>query len=402
MRILIVSISAPPKNAPESVQTGRYIQYLKRENDITLLTSRVAGGWSPADAGLKKFIEDVRRVEVGVLPYRMMVLLKRIVPSLFVPDDEADFIWRWRSAIKKVDQKPDLIYSRSAPFSSALMARKLADHWECPWVMHLSDPWADSPFRNAGPRRVRHLELEEACIKRASAITLTSRKTVEWYTERYPDFASKFFLMPNVFDPETINTEPPHDSPVFRLVFTGRLYGSRSLHSFIEILKDALRRWPRLLTSLEIILAGFFDKSNIEAVEEANLPNVRYEGPVSLEAAMALQRSANMLLVIDSLEDDKRFDLFFPSKLLDYMAANRPILAITRSSSTTFDVVDGKLGVCFDETTLSNIGPYLNECVSAFLTNGHSGHSFRNENLRQYSAETNAEKLNQLFKQFAG
>jgi glycosyltransferase involved in cell wall biosynthesis len=402
MKVLVVSISAPPKNAPESVQTGRYIHYLKEEHEITLLTNKVSGGWSPSDIGLSKFLERVKRLELGVLPYRLMVVLKRLLPSLFVPDDEADFTWRHRTAINKVKHKPDLIYSRSAPFSSAVLAKKLAKHWQCPWVMHLSDPWVDSPFSNSSTHRDTQLKLEQECFREASAITLTSQKTIDWYLQRYPMYASKFFLTPNVYDPETLNHSPRTTTEKFRVVFTGRLYGSRSLNVFISVLKEAVHRSSRLRNFMEVILAGFFDEANITAITAANIPVVKYQGPVSLDDAIALQRSAHMLLVIDSLEADARFDLFFPSKLLDYMAANRPIIALTRSSSTTFDVVHNKLGVCFDQDSLSNLGPYLDHCVEEFMAGRSAAFSIDSANLLPYSAETNAEKLSQLFKQVAG
>lgn len=402
MKILVVSISAPPKNAPESVQTGRYIHHLKRQNEITLLTNRVSGGWSPADAGLMKYLDGVRRIEVGVLPYRLTVLLKRIFPALFIPDDEADFIWRYRAALRQINFTPELIYSRSAPFSSALLAKKLAEHWQCPWVMHLSDPWVDSPFSKLGAHRASHVAMERSCIARASAVTLTSQKTIEWYAGRYPEFSSKFILSPNVYDPDTLNTTLPDNHGKFRLVFTGRLYGSRTLHAFIRVLKRSMQKYPRLVNDLEVILAGFFDENNIRAVAEADLPNVNYQGPVSLDAAMALQRSAHMLLVIDSLDSDQRFDLFFPSKLLDYMAANRPILAITRSSSTTHDVVHKKFGACFDEAGMADLGAFLNEQIEAFTQNHYPGFAVDKETVLQYSADTNAEKLDQIFKQLAG
>jgi glycosyltransferase involved in cell wall biosynthesis len=402
MKLLVVSISAPPKNSPESVQTGRYLQYLSSWHEVTLLTTRVAGGWAPADSGLMKFLQRVCRIELSAYPYRVMRLLRSLFPLFVIPDEEVDFAWQYKKAIRKVGERPDIIFSRSAPFSSAVMANRLAKYWKCPWIMHLSDPWVNNPFFNhSTDERQRHEQMERECFERAAAVTFTSHLTIAFYKERYPAMKSKFHFLPNVFDAASIHQQPLSWSGKFRIVFTGRLYRTRSIHQFMNLFKITMERWPALLDQVELILAGFFDQENIDAVRDANLTNVSYEGPVSLERSIDLQRSATLLLLIDALEDDPRFDLFFPSKILDYMAANRPILAFTRETSTTHSLIDGKMGACFSMQTISMFPDYLREMVEKFHRHDESAFRIDHQSRDTYSAEVNSARLNDIIKQIA-
>ena len=142
MHVLLVSISAPPKNSPESLQTGRYLKYLSRNHLVTLLTTDPTGGWEPADQSLLKYLKNVYQiVSLCSLPSRVISFLRKVKPGLLLPDESMYFFWQFRRSIKKIKEKPSIIFSRSAPYSSAIMAKKLAKHWNVPWVMHLSDLW---------------------------------------------------------------------------------------------------------------------------------------------------------------------------------------------------------------------------------------------------------------------
>src|SRR5690606_29703164 len=149
-KILFASISAPPKNAPESLQAAKYLKYLTLENDVTLITSQVAGGWRPKDdtlTGLLKNITCIITLPIWSNKY-IYHLVKRLSPWLLQqPDEDAPFHWKYKQVVKQLkDYVPDIIYSRSTPLSSHFLAYKLKKIYQKPWVMHLSDPWVDNPY----------------------------------------------------------------------------------------------------------------------------------------------------------------------------------------------------------------------------------------------------------------
>lgn len=397
MDILLISISAPPKNSPESLQTARYLKYISRHHAVTLLTTEITGGWEPEDKSLLKYLENVHRViALNSFP-RVISLIKKVYPAPLMPDEGAMFFWQFKKAIKRIDQKPNIIFSRSAPYSSAIMGMKMARFWNVPWVMHLSDLWADSPFFVLNDTlKKKHEQLERECFQYAQVVTLTSNKTIAFYQKKYPHLSNKFQFLPNVFDRDDYNLIPFETGGKLKFVFTGRLYGTRSIHGFLQALEDAFIQRPDLEEISEVILAGFFDEENIERIHQTKLRNVKYLGALELNKALQLQQSAHVLVLIDPLENDYRYDLFFPSKLLDYLAANRMIVALTNKGSTTYEVVEDKVGKCFYRGNMHQLPFFIQTLVSEFRT-GALQNIIKPVDISQYEAYYNTKRLEGIF-----
>ncbi len=398
MNILLVSISAPPKNSPESLQTGRYIKYLSQQHKVTLLTTTVVGGWEPQDDGIAKYLKNVHQyIALWSLHPRLIWLLKKIIPSVLIPDEAFFFFWQVKRAIRKIKIKPDVIVSRSAPFSSAIMALKLSEHWQTPWLMHLSDLWVDSPFTSLNDTtRKKHLIMENMCINRAHTITLTSLKVIEFYTKKYPQLASKFQFLPNVFDDDDLHTKPISFNGKMQINFTGRLYGTRSIHIFLDCLENAIQQYPELENSIEVNIAGFLDNENVHRMETSPLKCVKYLGALPYDGAVTLQRNAHLLLLIDSLDDDSRYEMFFPSKLLDYLIAQRFVLAFTKKNSTSFDVVENKFGICFYPDNLNEFPAFLFFAVQNFLKRNSDFFNKQLDKNSEYATSYNAQRLHKM------
>ncbi len=393
MKILVVSISAPPKNSPESLQTGKYIKHLAKEHEVTLVTSKPVRGWAPAEKGLEKYLKGLRRViSLSTLPPRLISAIKKLFPSMLTPDDHVFFHWQY---FRVGNLKTDIVFSRSTPYSSALMAKKLARHMNVPWVMHLSDIWADSPFNKT--HSAANEDLERECFLKADMITLTSPKTVNFYKSKYPQLASKIRLLPNVYDLDDVNPNPHKFGETLKFVFTGRLYGSRSIHLIIDALEKALAD-PEIETTCRFVFAGFFDETSLSRIRSSSSSGISFLGHLNQAEALDLQRSADVLMVIDSLDSDEIYDTFFPSKLLEYIAAQRRILAITRSTSTTAEVVRQTGGDVFEKETLTDLGDYLRTCVAKFKERDHAFY-YRKEVVKEYEARVNTQRLVNIFKE---
>lgn len=398
MKILVVSISAPPRNSPESLQTGRYLKYLAAKHEVFLVTAESPGGWEPVDESLLQYLNNIKKtVLLKLWPSKVTALVRFIFPSSQVPDEYFYLQERYRNIVNEVD-KPDIILSRSAPFSSALIALRLSEFWSVPWIMHLSDPWADNPFFCLNQKQnKRNQTLEKTCIEAASLVTLTSAKTVSWFQKKYPLLTHKFRLLPNVYDDEHMLVPEDKSKDKIRFVFTGRLYGNRKIHFFLDAAEQVAHVHKEWETKSEIILAGFFDKENEQRIKNSSLKNIAYHGPVTGKQAVELQQKASVLLSFDALGADERYDLFFPSKLLDYMAAGKPVLAIARKGSTTCEIVDGKMGRCFYPENLNELPDFLRQIVSdqtagSFLLRNR-------EVIKDYAASVNAGKLEKLIEE---
>lgn len=406
MKILFVSIAFPPKNNPECLQAGKYFKYLSqiKGNAIEVLTSASPTLFMPYDSSLEKNIPvGTKMIELKIPENKYLNFIIRKIDSGFLqlPDSKFLFHRQWKKAIKKIEQKPDLIYSRSFPLSSTMMALKLVKYYKVPWVLHMSDPWVDNPLEHRTKKALKkNQQWEQESFSLASFISFTSEKTVNFYKRKYPQWSDKFLLMPNVYDPDDISKgEMEIDtSKPLHFVYTGGLTETRTPKPLFEAIKSVQIENADLLRHVKFSFAGQFDRSNSALFQEYNLPCVHNLGLLSYSDAMQLQKDAHVLMAIDSPAASEDQALFFPSKLLDYIASRKKVLAITDTNSTTYQVIQNKYGDCVAHNDIDRLKRLLKEYVECYRLNNSCFFSNKITD-ETYDARYNADRLNELFQQ---
>lgn len=396
--ILFVSIAFPPKNDPECLQTAKYFKYMADvpEWNIDVVTSKHPTLFMPVDPKLEKYAKGERqKVEIPIYENKYLNYLIRKVNANFLlqPDSKYTFKWGYKKVIKTLREKPDVIYSRSFPMSSTYLAARLVEHYQVPWILHLSDPWIGSPIHKLPPHLMTKLgEQETQFFSKATYICLTSKKTQEFYQERYPQFKDKFLVFPNVFDPSDITTTPYEFKDKLRFVYTGGLAAERSPKYLFEAIQKIQEKDAPLLKNVEFVFAGQFDRQNAGLFDAYQLDCVKNKGLLSYPDALKLQQSADVLMVIDTPLKSPKDAMFFPSKLLDYFIAKRRILALTDKGSTSFEVVDGKYGRCFEHQDIDGIAQAIEATIQAW-NHQKKDHFFSKEVDETFSAMFNVQRL---------
>ncbi len=404
MKILFVAIAFPPKNDPECLQGAKYYKYLKSwQKDISILTSAIPTLFLPYDKSLDHIVDKEAKIVEIKIPenkYLNFLLRKISLSCIQLPDTKFSFFLQWRKAVRKIKEKPELIYSRSNPISSALMALKLVKYYKVPWVLHLSDPWVDNPLNKRSKFATKiNSKWELACFELATFITLTSQKTVDLYSKKYPEYSAKFILMPNVYDPEAFSTtaEEINFNDSLRFIYTGSLTENRSPELLFKTIEKIQAEDPMSLENVEFVFAGHFDRKCKELFKKYDLPCVKNLGLLSYTKAKELQNAANVLIAIDSPAKTESEALFFPSKLLDYIVTRKKIVAITDLNSTTYNVVHNKYGYCVAHHEVDELARILHEIIDAYKNKVYSFFISKLQSDNTYSAENNAERLNDLF-----
>ena len=152
-------------------------------------------------------------------------------------------------------------------------------------------------------------------------------------------------------------------------------------------------------TGVQFFLTGEMTRANGEIFEKySSLSIIKHLGIIPYDEVLALQRSADILINVDSDIKDPEQAVFFPSKLLDYMVAQRRILAITNHYSTTHDVVNGKLGDCFDFDDVDGLVLYFQKALEHFRKR-QMNYFCMNSMGEEFSAKKNVERLSLMFKE---
>ncbi len=231
------------------------------------------------------------------------------------------------------------------------MALKLKEHYNVPWVMHLSDPWVASPLHNMTSDF--HIKYEKITFEKADFISFTTAEALRLYEKKYPSFRDKFFLNTNVYESEVKNpNKSDRTNQQVKIVYTGGLANTRNAEVFLRALKVASEKEPKILKTLNVIFAGDMDSKNRKNFESLDrLSNLQHLGILSQEESTNLQSSADLLLVIDSEIKELEKNVFLPSKIIDYAAQNKDILAITEKGSPSDKFIKkyGGFSYSFDE-----------------------------------------------------
>ncbi|GJM28470.1 MAG: hypothetical protein DHS20C17_11050 [Cyclobacteriaceae bacterium] len=402
-KVLLVSIAAPPYTNPESLQFSKYLKYLVGGDlQLSMVTAKISDkspGWRKVDNEYLPVMDQLEQI-IKVPAYfnsRLSGALKRLYPGWFnTPDNERRFISGWKTVVRELEVRPDLIYSRSSPVSSTIMALKLHQYYQVPWVMHLSDPWTLSPFFELGGNaREYHLEMEMRCISSATKICFTSEEQIGLYRHHYPQFSNKFEWFPNVYDDSQIISPEPDFESRFTFVHTGNFYGKqRKPDSILEAISAAHKEQPALLADARFLFAGFQDNSITKRMSGYEQFGVEYIGPLTFQECNNLYKEASVLAVIDfNLPAEQA--VFFLSKTLDYLSAGKPILTITPPGSTLYKVIHGRYGSCFAHDDIPGIKNYIIEMTRRYKAKD-AVFSSPYQLEQKYSARVNSSRLSNL------
>ena len=404
--VLFVSIAFPPKQDPECLQVAKYFKYLAQDKELsyTIITSAIPTLNMPYDPSLEKYNKGyLQKIELKIPENKYLIfLLRKFFPAMVkAPDSKIIFASKATKVLKQLTVQPDLIYSRSSPMSSALLALKLKEKLGKPWVMHLSDPWADSLFYNHSKKIYKkNKRLEATCFKKADKICFTSEMTLDFYSRQYPAHANKFEVFPNVFDLDDLmkGENGVKAGNKLKIVHTGGLTVNRSPAYLLEALDDLKAKGFDIDNRLEIIFAGDADRTIRSLFAKNKSNSVEYVGRVSYENSKKLQQEAHLLICIEDPVEVQEMAMFFPSKILDYIVAGKKFFALTTAGS--------QLSKIFEQYNWPYFVHNDRERISEFLLNAFSELQSGNKQFfqidqipQQFSAAYNAQRLIRLFKQ---
>jgi glycosyltransferase involved in cell wall biosynthesis len=223
------------------------------------------------------------------------------------------------------------------PFSSHLVASRLARRFGCPWIAEYRDffagnPYQDTPaWRDAIDRRV------EAAVMRSAAASVTiSPPMAEELARRHGKPAVS---VPNGYDPEDFaaaDAPAPFDPEMLTILYTGIIYPGRRDPSPLFAALAGLAPEERARIELRFHgqdLRGVAEMARRHGVED----RVRVGAAVPYRTSLAWQKQADVLLLL--LWDDPREQGVCPAKLFEYAGAGRPVLSLGYSGGVAADLI---------------------------------------------------------------
>lgn len=288
----------------------------------------------------------------------------------------------------------DVIITTGPPHSMHLIGLELQKRFAVKWIADFRDPWTSIGYHKelklTDKSAQKHKDLEKEVLTKADTILTTSFTTKQEFAEITQQ---PIHVITNGYDIETI--EKPALSTKFTISHIGSLLTKRNPRILWKALKEILKENKQFRNDFQLQLVGKVSSEIIDTIKEFKLDMyLNVIGYVSHTEALKYQRSSQVLLLIEI--DSYETIGIIPGKLFEYMAAERPILAIGPVESDVERIIkDTNAGKYFNYDHLEEVKQYILDCYQKYQQNDLKVHGI---GLQYYSRKKLTEKLAEVIK----
>ena len=261
--------------------------------------------------------------------------------NFFIPDARRFWVKPSVNFLKDYLRKDPVkaIITTGPPHSLHLIGLKLKKTLSVPWIADFRDPWTkiyyfpELPL--SFPAKALHNRLEKKVLKKSDRV-FTVGKTIAKELEEISN--RNVNVIHNGYDPEEIPEIKPPNNKKFKIVHTGNISRNKNQHFLWKTIRELLNQIPELKNDLEIVQAGTIDHNASQYFRELDLDQyITKCDYLPNKQALELQQTASVLLLMISNTSHSKGIL--TGKLFEYLAAQKPILAIAPLESDLADVI---------------------------------------------------------------
>ncbi|RZJ88987.1 MAG: glycosyl transferase family 1, partial [Chryseobacterium sp.] len=220
----------------------------------------------------------------------------------------------------------EIVITTGPPHSLHLIVMRLKNELNIKWIADFRDPWTTIGYHKAlklsASAEKKHKDLEREVLSTADTVLVTSpttKKEFELITRQPIE------VITNGFDVEK-NVSQPLDEK-FTIAHIGSFLSERNPKILWEVLSELTTGNADFKQYFELKLIGAVSREVLDAISQHGLGSfVNNLGYVSHDEAISQQRKSQVLLLVEI--DSEETKCIIPGKLFEYMASERPIIAI--------------------------------------------------------------------------
>ncbi|MBT8311054.1 MAG: glycosyltransferase family 4 protein [Flavobacteriaceae bacterium] len=266
-------------------------------------------------------------------------LMLYIRGNYFIPDARKAWVKPSVKYLSGYIQDNDIqtVITTGPPHSLHLIGLKLKESMNLKWIADFRDPWTTIGYHKklklSTASKVKHKDLERQVLNSADHVIVTSQITK---TEFESKTKSPISVITNGYDAEFPSGVQLDDK--FSLAHIGSLLSERNPDSLWKALNELVSENEVFAKSFQLDLIGTVSEDVLESIDNYNLTqHTNVIGYVPHKEAQDYQRRSQVLLMIEIDSEDTK--CIIPGKLFEYMASNRPILAIGPEGSDVATMV---------------------------------------------------------------
>lgn len=396
-KVLIISYYWPPAGGPGVQRWLKFVKYLPDFNIEPIVYVPENATYPILDPDLEKDIrKDVQilkhpikepykiakfltgkkssNLSSGIIPdknkqSKLEKLLLWIRGNLFIPDARVGWVKpsvNYLSAYLEKNPDIEIVITTGPPHSMHLIGEELKRLHKIKWIADFRDPWTSIGYHKqlklSKVAQQAHLNMEKEMLQIADFIITTSYTTKKEFEQITP---KPIHLITNGYDVETIEKQPLDEK--FTISHIGSLLSKRNPRILWKALKEILKENEQFRNDFQLQLIGKVSQEIVDTIKEFKLDSyLNLVGYVSHSDALRYQRSSQLLLLIEI--DSYETQGIIPGKLFEYMAAERPVLAIGPEESDIAKILkETNTGKYFNYENLEEVKEYITNCYNLYL-----------------------------------
>lgn len=324
MRILLLSFYYPPDLAAGSFRAEALVKALLEQNNcklhidlITTQPNRYHSYSTPAESYQSFSQLSIKRIALP--PHKNGVV-----------DQAKAFITYALGACKAARSKDyDLVVASSSRLMTAALGASISFQNKTPLYLDIRDIFVETLpelFPDTVGRAMTYFFswVERLTIGQATQVNLISPGFLSYFNERYPNkvFSTHTNGVDDLFLQPLGDVEKPSSpSTELKIVYAGNIGAGQGLEHIIPAMAERLQG----IAHFYIIGDGGTAGKLRHALESTNVSNVKFIAPTKRSNLLDYYRAADILFL--HLNTFKSFQRVLPSKLFEYAATGKPILA---------------------------------------------------------------------------
>lgn len=355
-KVLIITYYWPPAGGPGVQRWLKFVKYLPDfdiepivyipENpNYPIVDTQLASEINPNIIILKNKISEpyklagffskksTNTISSGIIPNKrkqsfLDKFLLYIRGNFFIPDARVGWVKPSVSYLENylIANPVDLIITTGPPHSLHLIGLELKKKLNCKWLADFRDPWTTIGYHKelklTQASKEKHLQLEREVLNSANHILVTSPTTKKEFSKLTTKSIS---VITNGYDVEYIEKKPMDSK--FSIAHIGSFLSDRNPRIFWKALSELIKENKDFRDDFELKLIGKVSQEILDVISEFKLSDyLNNLGYLSHNEALIQQKSSQVLLLVE-INSDETVGII-PGKLFEYMAAERPILAI--------------------------------------------------------------------------
>lgn len=387
--VLIISYNYPPMNNGGVQRPFKFAKYLPQNKYKCVIISNSNYGKLHNEHNIYRFndkSESIKQNSNIILVIIFKILRKILYLLGIIPDYE--FLW-CRKVIKNIKQiiekeNIDIVFSTYPVISNMIIGKYIKRNYNLPLVLDFRDGFVFEPLHKENfIRTLVNKVMEKNLIKFSDFVITVTDPITNYFKTKYN--INNIYTITNGFDIDDFqNLKKINLGDKINIVYTGRLSKS-SPDIKINKLISAINNLN--INNIVFHFYGEYTVYEINEIKRIKNNKVFINSQVERKRALEIQKSADILLFITSKERTS----VATTKLFEYMASNKPILALTKDTVAEKIINNTHIGICADPDDENSIKKVLK------IISDENYNFFHPSNIEIYSRKILTKKLALLF-----